>query len=161
MIRTLMAAVAAPMLAAALTACGGESEAAERVPLAEAQGTEVVVYKTPTCGCCAAWGDHLREAGFTVKEVDQPYAELTKTKREHGIGQHEESCHTGLVDGYVVEGHVPAADIARMLRERPDIRGLAVPGMPMGSPGMEGPVKQDYDVLALQPDGTTSVYASH
>ena len=124
------------------------------------QGAEVVtVYKSPTCGCCNAWVDHLRESGFQVETVDEMNMDPIKAK--HGVGQHLASCHTATVGGYVVEGHVPAEDIRRLLRERPEVTGLAVPGMPMGSPGMEGPRKDPYDVLAFDKQGKMQVFAKH
>ena len=119
----------------------------------------VTVYKSPTCGCCASWVDHLRENGFTVDVQDVD--DLQTVKAEHGIPAALQSCHTAIVDGYVVEGHVPAGDVKRLLVERPDAAGLAVPGMPVGSPGMEqGDTVQPYDVLLLG-DGQTSVFAHH
>jgi len=118
---------------------------------------QVTVYKTPTCGCCQAWVDHLRENGFSVVERDS--ADLAPVKAAHGVPGALESCHTAVVDGYVIEGHVPADLIAKLLAERPEIAGLAVPGMPAGSPGMEGSYKEAYDVLAFQKDGRTTVYA--
>jgi hypothetical protein len=115
------------------------------------------VYKSPTCGCCQAWVEHMRENGFAVTVVDT--TDLAPIKARHGIGREMESCHTGIVDGYVIEGHVPADLVARLLSERPDIRGLAVPGMPMGSPGMEGAHKEAYEVLAMDRAGRTTVFA--
>lgn len=124
----------------------------------DARSHDLVMYKTPSCGCCEFWAVHLEENGFNVKRED--LNNLALTKMQHGISPQLSSCHTGVVEGYVVEGHVPADVIDRMLRERPDIRGLAVPGMPIGSPGMEGPNPQPYDVLALMNDGSTQVYAT-
>ena len=126
-----------------------------------AEATTIQVYKTPTCGCCSKWIDHLRDAGFDVEATDLP--DLTALKIENGVTRALSSCHTAMVEGYVVEGHVPAEDIRRMLDERPAIAGLAVPGMPMGSPGMEHPDPrrhEAYDVVAFGANGTT-VYASH
>ncbi len=115
---------------------------------------EMVVYKTPTCGCCGKWVDHMKTAGFkvTVKEVPN----TAPFRAQQGIKEKYASCHTALVNGYVIEGHVPAADIRRLLKEKPKARGLAVPGMPMGSPGMEGPYKDAYSVLLLTEDGSTT-----
>ena len=118
----------------------------------------IVVYKSPTCTCCNRWIDHLTEAGFEVEAHD--VENVVPIKAEHGIRPEHQSCHTALVDGYVVEGHVPADVIERLLRERPDINGLTVPGMPMGSPGMEGPYTESYDVLAIDKLGTATVYES-
>ncbi len=102
---------------------------------------------------------HLQESGFDVTVHETP--DLESVKAEHGIGEEFAACHTALVDGYVVEGHVPAEDIKRMLEERPDVIGLVVPGMPIGSPGMEGPNPQPYDVLAFDGDGSVTHFASH
>jgi hypothetical protein len=120
---------------------------------------EVAVWKTPTCGCCGAWVRHLEANGFrtavTVLE------DLAPVKAKHGVPADLASCHTAVVAGYVVEGHVPAGDIKRLLRERPRAAGLVVPGMPAGSPGMEGPVSQRYATLLLAADGSTTVFAFH
>lgn len=125
-------------------------------------GTEMLVYKTPTCGCCETWVEHAEALGFEVTVED--VIDLRPIKAEHGIPSELSSCHTALVDGYVIEGHVPADVIAKLLEERPDVRGLAVPGMPAGSPGMEfavpeGGTPEPYDVLTFDRDGNTSVYA--
>jgi len=124
-----------------------------------AGATEIVVYKSPSCGCCRKWVDHLRDEGFKVTTHNSNSVDQIKT--EHGVSSKLRSCHTALVEGYVVEGHVPATDIKRLLQEKPDTVGLAVPGMPMGSPGMEGKRKDPYDVLAFATNGKTEVYASH
>lgn len=130
-------------------------------PTAPASGLDdsVVVYKSPTCGCCTAWVDHMRENGFRV--VVRDTAGVTPIKVAHGIAEGLASCHTALVDGYVLEGHVPATDVQRLLRERPTVAGLAVPGMPAGSPGMAGPIEQHYDVVMFDRRGRRSVFASH
>lgn len=122
---------------------------------------EVVVYKSPACGCCGDWVDHLEEAGFEV-EVHNT-TDMGAVKSEHGVRPELGSCHTALVDGYVVEGHVPAATIKRLLEERPAVVGIAVPGMPVGSPGMEMPGRQPdrYDVMAFDREGRTAVYERH
>ncbi|MBW7850752.1 MAG: DUF411 domain-containing protein [Rhodospirillales bacterium] len=121
-----------------------------------AAADEVVVYKSPYCGCCAKWVDHMRANGFSVavREVE----DVAPVKAAHGVAPSLESCHTAVVDGYVVEGHVPAGDVKRLLAERPRVRGLAVPGMPSGSPGMEGPTKDSYDVVAFDGVGRVSVF---
>lgn len=118
----------------------------------------ITVYKSPTCGCCSKWVDHLEENGFEVKAVDTQ--ETAMMKMRYGVPADLSSCHTALVDGYVVEGHVPAEEIKRMLTEKPDVAGLAVPGMPMGSPGMEGSRVDSYDIMAFKKDGSRSIYAS-
>lgn len=122
-------------------------------------GQIVTVYRTPTCGCCKAWEDHLRVNGYTVESVE--LASLDEVKAEHGVPRPLQSCHTAIVDGYVVEGHVPAEDVARLLAERPDIAGLAVPGMPAGSPGMAlpGRAAQPFEVFAFSEGGTAEVWA--
>lgn len=125
-------------------------------PSAEAAG---VVYKAPTCGCCGAWTERMAAAGLRLA-VEHP-ADLGAVKDRHGLPYSMSSCHTAVVDGYVVEGHVPAEDIRRLLAERPDVVGIAVPGMPAGSPGMEGPTRERYDVLTFDADGNTTVFASH
>jgi hypothetical protein len=120
--------------------------------------TEITVYKSPSCGCCAKWVEHMQGAGFkvTVKDVD----DVAPVKREMGVPASLESCHTGVVGGYVVEGHVPADLVQRVLREKPKLAGLAVPGMVTGSPGMEmGARKDPYDVIAFDRSGKTRVYA--
>lgn len=118
---------------------------------------DVVVYKSPTCDCCAEWIKHMEQAGFTVAVENR--GDLSPIKAEYGVPRKLQSCHTAKVGGYLVEGHVPADLVQRMLNEKPDIKGLAVPGMPMGSPGMEGPYKDEYDVIAMGKDGRTKVYA--
>lgn len=146
-----------------LSACGtgeaGEVAMADGqvAVVATADMPAIVVYKTPTCGCCSGWVEHLRQAGFTVDARD--VRDLMTVKRDAGVPVAMSSCHTAIVDGYVVEGHVPAEHIARMLAERPAIAGIAVPGMPIGSPGMEGPNPEPYQVLTFSHDGSTGVFA--
>src|SRR5262245_25829062 len=120
----------------------------------------VTVFKSPTCGCCVKWVDLVRAAGFFVTAKD--HDDLKPIKHEHGVPTDLQSCHTALVEGYVVEGHVPVDLIDRLLRERPAIAGIAVPGMPIGSPGMEVPghAAERYQVMAFDRAGRTSVYAS-
>ena len=124
-----------------------------------AQATEITVYKSPTCGCCSAWVDHMKANGYTVvsKNVD----DLEAIKKVLGVPDPFQSCHTAMVDGYVVEGHVPAADVTRLLAEKPKVDGIAVPGMPAGSPGMEGGAPDKYDVLLFRSDGSAAIYASY
>lgn len=128
-------------------------------PVPPADAPLVTVYKSPTCGCCNKWVRHLEEAGFAANA--EHLADLDSVRAELGVPTKYAACHTAVVEGYVIEGHVPAADIKRLLTERPAARGLAVPGMPIGSPGMEGPNPQAYDVLLLHEDGTVSVFAQH
>ncbi len=127
---------------------------------ADADPKSVHVYKSPTCGCCQKWVDHLKARGFKV-EVSN-VADLKPVKHDVGVPDGAASCHTAVVEGYFIEGHVPAADVERLLAERPkDVVGLALPGMPVGSPGMEGPNAQKYSVLAVQKDGKLKVFADH
>jgi len=121
---------------------------------------EVEVYKSPTCGCCGDWIKHLRAEGFKVRAIDVP--DTSPYRARYGVAPRYSSCHTAVVAGYALEGHVPAREIRRLLREQPLAIGLAVPGMPMGSPGMEqGPRVDPYDVLLLTANGEPSVYASY
>ena len=126
---------------------------------ANASVAEVTVYKSPTCNCCERWISHLRDAGFKVTGKDRH--DMANIKSDFGVNRSLQSCHTAIVDGYVVEGHVPADEIKRMLQERPEVTGLTVPGMPIGSPGMESLYKDPYDVLAFNENGQIKVYARH
>jgi hypothetical protein len=124
-----------------------------------AASPEVTVYKTSTCGCCNMWVEHLRSNGFkvTVHEVET----TDEARAKYGIPEKLGSCHTAVVEGYAIEGHVPAAEIKRLLKERPKATGLAVPGMPMGAPGMDGPRSDPYSVLLVGTEGKTSVYQKY
>lgn len=126
---------------------------------AAAKKSHLQVYKSPTCGCCAKWVEHVNAAGYTTSVTNLPDVSAIKTK--HGVPAQLSSCHTSLVDGYVIEGHVPAEDIRRLLRERPAVVGLAAPGMPAGSPGMDVPNSPAYQVLSFDKDGRTKVFATH
>ena len=119
----------------------------------------LVVYKTPTCGCCKGWVKEMENAGFKVEVHDLD--DLSSIKHAAGVPDALQACHTARIGGYVVEGHVPAADIRRLLAERPDVAGIATPGMPMGSPGMEGAYKDHYDVMTFDGSGRSTVFASH
>ncbi len=122
--------------------------------------TKMLVYKTPTCGCCGNWVEHLKANGFEVevREVN----DIVTEGRRLGVPDNLRSCHTGSIGGYAIEGHVPAADIKRLLAEKPHAKGLAVPGMPVGSPGMEsGSYVERYSVLLFSTDGTSTVYSTH
>ena len=129
---------------------------------APAKPTQVEVFKSATCGCCAKWVEHMRAAGFAVRVSDLGEPELQQIKQKSGVPETARSCHTARVGGYIVEGHVPAAEVRRLLVERRKVVGLAVPGMPIGSPGMEVPnVKaQPYDVLSFDAQRTTKVFAT-
>lgn len=120
----------------------------------------MVVYKSPTCGCCQAWVDYVENAGFSVSAINHDDVDTIKTK--HGLTNPSlKSCHTAIVEGYVIEGHVPVSDIERLLAERPDIVGLTAPGMPMMSPGMGSEIPKDYDVLAFDEQGNSQIFSSY
>jgi hypothetical protein len=134
---------------------------AARPPAVGAPAKEpiITVYKDPSCGCCKSWIEHLIKHGYRVDARDT--SEMTEIKRTLGVPEALTSCHTAMVKGYLIEGHVPAADIARLLKEKPKVAGLAVPGMPMGSPGMEGPRTDRYKVLSFDKAGNTKTFASY
>ena len=119
----------------------------------------ITVYKDPDCGCCKNWVEHLIKHGYQVKVNDT--RDLKKVKHSLGVPEKLEACHTALVGAYLVEGHVPADDIDRLLKTHPKIAGIAVPGMPAGSPGMEMGAKQPYSVISFDRAGKTAVFASH
>jgi len=123
--------------------------------------TAVTIYKSRSCGCCAKWVDHVKAAGFDARVHDEE--NMDGLKDELGVPQEVRSCHTAVVGGFLIEGHVPAGDIRQLLTRRPKVAGLAVPGMPAGTPGMAEPGSTiaDFDVLAFQTDGSTSVFARH
>jgi hypothetical protein len=118
----------------------------------------IVIYKDPNCGCCKEWVKHVSAAGFVPTVHDT--ADMQPVKASMGVPSALESCHTARVGGYTIEGHVPADVIEKLLREKPVAIGLAVPGMPMGSPGMDGPRKDKYDVMLFDKSGKSRVYAS-
>jgi hypothetical protein len=158
-----------------LTACGGDAPPADATPGASAVPDEaaaartasselddqdlpsIMVFKTAGCGCCEGWIEHLRDAGFQVDARD--VTNLASVKLDAGVPADLSSCHTALVDGYVVEGHVPADVVKKLLAERPEVAGISVPGMPVGSPGMEGPNPEAYTVEAFTRDGAHRTYA--
>lgn len=119
----------------------------------------VTVYKDPDCGCCKAWVEYLKKHGYRVEAKDT--RDMNEIKKNLGVPKALAGCHTAVVGGYIIEGHVPAEDIDRLLKQKPKIAGLAVPGMPAGSPGMEGPPPVRYRVLAFQRSGKTAVFAKH
>jgi hypothetical protein len=120
---------------------------------------ELVVYKIPTCGCCTDWVKHLRGHGFAVKVME--VADLGPVRQRFRVPDRLAACHTALIGGYVVEGHVPASAIKRLLAEKPGVVGLSVPGMPLGSPGMEGPRSEAFSTLAFDERGTAKVFESY
>lgn len=124
-----------------------------------ASAQTVTVYKSPTCGCCTGWVDYLRNEGFAVETID--LQNLDPIKEKYGVSRQLQSCHTALVDGYVVEGHVPVDDIRRMLKEKPEITGLTAPGMPAMSPGMASLEPKNYDVLSFDEAGGVEVYSRY
>ena len=124
-----------------------------------AQKPKIMVYKSPTCGCCAGWAEHLQKNGFDVSVENRD--DLPMIKASRGVPEDLQSCHTAIVDGYTIEGHVPAGDIKKLLAQKPDAQGLAVPGMPMGSPGMEmGDRKDSYRVILFNKTGR-AIFAQH
>ena len=132
--------------------------AAQQKPAA---GPLVEVFKSPTCGCCANWVEIMRKNGFVVRTTD--LNDITAIKKSRGVPADVQSCHTAVVNGYVIEGHVPPADVHRLLKEKPAVVGIAVGGMPIGSPGMESPyVKAEpYNVMSFDKSGATRVFAKH
>jgi hypothetical protein len=124
---------------------------------AQAAAPAMVVYKDPNCGCCKLWVDHVKAAGFAVSVRDS--SDVASVKKRQGVPPRLYSCHTAIVGGYVVEGHVPADLVQKLLKEKPKVVGLAVPGMPAGSPGMEQGSKEPYEVLTFDAAGKTTVYA--
>lgn len=149
-------AAAAPVTATAVVPTSGG--ATPGAASATKSDSVLVVYKTPTCGCCKGWVEKMKEAGFAVEVHDLP--DLTEIKKDAGVPEELQACHTARIGGYVVEGHVPAADIRRLLAERPKVTGIGTPGMPVGSPGMEGAFKDRYDVMTFG-GGKQTVFASH
>ncbi|NJA05729.1 DUF411 domain-containing protein [Methylococcaceae bacterium WWC4] len=126
----------------------------------EAALPEMTVYRSPTCGCCGKWLEHAEKSGFKIKDVIS--SDMDQIKARYGVPEKLASCHTVVVDGYVIEGHVPSADVQKLLQTKPKVAGLAAPGMPMGSPGMEMGGRQDeYQVLSFDKDGRAEVYAEH
>lgn len=147
-----------------LVACSPESKAPETTidyaGSVDSQALSMVVYKSRSCACCKDWVEYIRKAGFTVESVN--HHNVNSIKEKHGLTDPSlKSCHTAIIDGYVIEGHVPVSDIERLLATRPAIVGLTAPGMPMMSPGMGSDTPQDYDVLAFSKNGTSRVYASY
>jgi len=119
----------------------------------------VDIYKSPTCGCCGKWIEHMKKSGFKVSIHE--VSDIPASRKSLGMPDKLGSCHTSRIGNYVVEGHVPATDIQRLLKEKPQALGLAVPSMPPGAPGMDIPNAPPYETLLVQADGTTRVYAKH
>lgn len=144
-----------PLLASVAIAVGATAASLSGPTFA----AEFTVYKSPWCGCCSKWVYHLQASGHTVSTKD--IENLDMVKKKAGVPERLQSCHTAMVEGYVIEGHVPSKDIERLLAERPMAKGLAVPGMPIGSPGMEGGAPDKYTVMLINPDGSSDVFARH
>lgn len=123
------------------------------------EGVTLTMYHSPTCGCCVNWAKYLEDHGVEV--ITEETMNVYGVKEEHGVPNQLSSCHTAVVDGYVVEGHVPVEDIQRLLAERPDVTGIAVPGMPPNSPGMDIPSDEEYQSVLFDEEGNVSVYAVH
>ena len=122
--------------------------------------SELVVFRSPTCGCCGLWIEHMKTAGFHVK--DKITGDMTAIKQQYDVPANLASCHTAIVDGYVVEGHVPAEDVQRLLNSKSDVAGVTVPGMPIGSPGMEsGDHVEPYTVFSFREEGAIAPFAEH
>ncbi|MCG6870256.1 MAG: DUF411 domain-containing protein [Gammaproteobacteria bacterium] len=122
----------------------------------EGEAIEITVYKSRTCGCCNKWIDHLEDNGFRVNAVNR--SDMPQGKAKLGVNEKVASCHTAVVGDYLAEGHVPADVVKRLLKERPDVKGILVPGMPIGSPGMDGPNPQHYSIVPFDSLGSTGVY---
>jgi hypothetical protein len=150
--------IALAMITAAGLAYG---VAAQQKGPAAAALPKVTVYKTSSCGCCKLWIDHMKQSGFDVQAMDVSAGDVRGVSKAVGLKDEDTSCHTSKIGNYTVEGHVPADDIKRMLKEKPAIAGLSAPGMPQGSPGMEQGTKEPFDVLAFTKDGRTTVFAKH
>lgn len=152
---------ALPTLLAVAVLAGCAQEGPQPAVVATSELPLVTMYLSPTCGCCTLWGEHMETYGFRVVYVDTD--DLGAIKREFGVPPVLGSCHTALVGDYVVEGHVPAREVIRLLEERPEAVGLAVPGMPIGSPGMEMPGREPdpYSVLLFDAEGDVRVFARY
>ena len=130
------------------------------IPAQAEEPTAITVYRSPTCSCCGKWMEHLKQNNFTIKDI--PTEDMNAIKHKYGVSDEMASCHTAVVNGYVVEGHVPADDIKALLKAKPNVVGIAVPQMPNGTPGMEMGGKQDpYDVMSFDSDKHYQVFKSH
>jgi len=151
-----------PLIALAQTACAENSVWDKPTP-ALASPKEVTVYRSPACGCCKKWIAHMEKQGFIIKDI--PSDDMDSIKQKFGISAPLQSCHTAVVDGYAVEGHVPAGDVKKLLKTRPQAAGLTAPGMPTGSPGMEvGDLKGNFSILLFDKEGNAekfNEYSNH
>ncbi len=151
MTKRLTTAIAFIFFATVASACTSEQTTTS---------AQMIVYKSPTCGCCQKWVDYIESSGITVSTIDSD--EMDSIKSKHGLHNNSlKSCHTAIIDDYVIEGHVPVDDIKRLLADRPAIVGLTAPGMPMMSPGMNSLIPEGYDVLAFDKNNDTSVFSSY
>lgn len=151
--------VAAVMIAGAIGVGWWRSEPTSLEAVTSASNEVIEVYKNPQCGCCGAWVSHLQAQGFAVNVHE--VADTAAVRAQHQVPAVLGSCHTATINGYAIEGHVPAADIRRLLKEKPGVAGLAVPGMPAGSPGMESSSPKAYQTLSFSRSGTTQVFAEN
>lgn len=144
-----------------LTACANSATVSNGVSAAPApDNVTIVSYRSPTCGCCGSWVEHMRSRGFDVE--DNITEDMDAIKAKYGVPDDLLSCHTAIADGYVIEGHTPADDVIRLLADRPDINGIATPGMPLGSPGMEaGDIREPYAVYGFSDGAEPIVFAEH
>lgn len=160
----VVAGVGTAMITRIAASDASNSSSADKTMVASPESSQgmprVTLYKNPTCACCAEWAEHMRANGFRVDVREG--ANLAEVREQVGVPFRLGSCHTAVVDGYAIEGHVPADLVRKLLADRPEIRGLAVPGMPPGVPGMPdpGPGRAPYDILAFRADGSTQVYAT-
>jgi len=126
------------------------------------QELNIAVYRTPTCGCCQGWVEHIKQNGFQVTDIVKPESEIQAIRQKYNLPLDLTSCHTSEIAGYLVEGHIPVVDVKRLIAQKPDIAGISVPGMPIGTPGMEiGDRKQSFNVLAFEKDGQTEVFNAY
>lgn len=126
------------------------------------QALNITVYRTPTCGCCKGWVEHLKQNGFQVTDLVKPESEIQTIRQKYNLPSNLASCHTSEVAGYLVEGHIPVADVKRLIAQKPNIAGISVPGMPIGTPGMEmGDRKESFNVFAFKKDGQTKIFNSY
>ena len=156
--RRLFVVAVAGILSAGCADAEASADAGESV-VADASLPTVLVYKAATCGCCKGWIAHMEASGFVVDARDVNATELMMAKQDGGVPTGMSSCHTAIIDGYVVEGHVPAEQVKQLLAARPDVAGIAAPGMPTGSPGMEGANARPYQVMSFTHDGHAEVFA--
>ncbi|MCF6355572.1 MAG: DUF411 domain-containing protein [Candidatus Polarisedimenticolaceae bacterium] len=151
------------LIAITMTACSESEQSSQAMQAVAAKQAlpEITVYKSPTCGCCTAWEEHLIAEGFTV--ISHQRDDMDSIKQSLGVKPHLASCHTATIGDYVIEGHVPADDIKRLLKERPKVAGLTAPGMPRHSPGMQPPEEKPsgYDVLAFNKKGGTKLFTQY